>query len=68
MEVLSLAVIIGFFGLVGFGCTLWYHDVVLLTADDKYTVFLRKNWFWVIPFVSFSIGLITALVIIYGRT
>jgi len=70
LDLLSLTFLIGLFFLVGFGFLLfhnyWYsHDCesVKLTAQDKYTVFLRKNWLWVIPLVSFGIGLLGALTI-----
>ena len=64
LEVLSLTLVLSIGSLVIFGAHLLYHyvgDDPLLTAEDKYTVFLRKNWFWIIPLVAFGIGLIVAL-------
>lgn len=65
MEVLILAFLISISILVslGVGLAVNYGGDPLLTADDKYTTFLRKHWFWVIPFVAFGIGLLGALVI-----
>ena len=65
LEVLTLAFILSIIILVSFGVLLAvnYGGDPLLVSDDKYTVFLRKNWFWVIPLVAFGIGLLGALTI-----
>jgi hypothetical protein len=31
-----------------------------LDAKDKYTLYLKKNWVWLIPSASMCIGLLTA--------
>ena len=65
LEVLKLAFLLSVFILIGFGYSLFIGDFgdPRMTDQDKYTVFLRKHWIWILPLVSFGIGLLGALTI-----
>jgi len=71
LENLSLAIMLSavffvmFGGIVirGFIHSILFNMTVVgspLSANDKFTLFLKKNWFWVVPAIALCIGFIVA--------
>ena len=64
--IIKFAFVISIFVLIGFANCLYFYNPggLRLTGKDKYTVWLRKNWFWVIPLTSYGLGLLMAFIIV----
>ncbi|MEP4052971.1 MAG: hypothetical protein ABJN22_12075 [Litorimonas sp.] len=64
--VIKFAFVISIFVLIGFANFLYFYypGGLRLRGKDMFTVFLRKNWFWVFPLASFGVGLLMAFYIV----